>query len=301
MPFHLLVKMWKILLVLFIFTAETFLFTSFNVLIITSNPYPRKRDQDGMDKYGFEITHELSPVGHFEKSRSKFNRTRISYYNGSTSCYQLERKVHVGKLLFMSGDIEMNPGPVREPCNNCRKTVAKNHLTCKSCDKHYHIKCGGITPHHYKEIKQTTQATWTCPACLNTVIKRNIIIGIDPSENIDSTINACEDLRAKIQGPGIVVAHINVRSLVRNIKEVKLLLQHTNIDLLSLTETHLTERIDDCELHIDGYEIKRSDRKDREGGGVAIYFKDNLNIVEIEKYHRENIEAIWVELSLCSQ
>ena len=72
-----------------------------------------------------------------------------------------------------------------------------------------------------------------------------------------------------------MVAHKNVRSLVRNINKVKLLLQHTNIDLLSLTETHLTDRIDDCELYIDGYEIKRSNRKDREGGGVAIYFKDN--------------------------
>ena len=59
--------------------------------------------------------------------------------------------------------------------------------------------------------------------------------------------------------------------------------------------------IDDRELHIDGYEIKRSDRKEREGGGVAIYFKDILNIVEIENYQRENIEAIWVELTLCSQ
>ena len=62
-----------------------------------------------------------------------------------------------------------------------------------------------------------------------------------------------------------------------------------------MTETHLTDRIDDCELRIDGYEIKRSDRKGREGGGVAIYFKDNLNIVEMEKYQSENIEAI------CSQ
>ena len=162
--FHLLVKMWKILLILFIFTEDTLLFTSFNVQIINTNPYFRKRDQDGMDKYGFESTHELRPVGHFERSRSKFNKTRVSYYNRSTSCYQLEKKVHVDKLLFISGDIEMNPGPVREPCNNCRKTVAKNHLTCGSCDKQYHIKCSGITPRHYKEIKQTAHATWTCPA-----------------------------------------------------------------------------------------------------------------------------------------
>lgn len=80
-------------------------------------------------------------LGHFERSRSKFNKTKISYYNGSTSCYQLEREVIVCALLFISGDIEMNPGPVREPCNNCRNTVTKTHLTCESFDKQYHIKC----------------------------------------------------------------------------------------------------------------------------------------------------------------
>ena len=103
--------MWKILLILFIFTAETLLFTSFNVQRSNSNPYLRKRYQDGMDKYGFEITHELRPLGHFERSRSKFNKTRISHYSGSTSSYQLERKVNVCELLFISGDIELNPGP----------------------------------------------------------------------------------------------------------------------------------------------------------------------------------------------
>ena len=64
----------------------------------------------------------------------------------------LERKLIVGKLPFISGDVEMNPGPVRGPCNKCRKTVGKNHITCKNCDEQYCIKCSGITRRHHMEI-----------------------------------------------------------------------------------------------------------------------------------------------------
>ena len=137
-----------------------------------------------MDKYGFEITLELRPLGHFERSRSKLNK--IGYYNGSV--LSVGKKVNVCELLLIPGDIEMNPGPVRELCKNCGKTVAKNHLTYESCDEQCHIKCSGIAPRHYKEIKKTAHATWTCPACLNMVIQRNVI-EIGPSENIDNTIN----------------------------------------------------------------------------------------------------------------
>ena len=103
-------KMWKILLILFVFTAETLLFTLFNIQRNNSNAYFGKREQDGMDNYGFEITYELRPLGHFGRPRSKFNKTRINYYHGSTSWYQLERKVTVGELIFIAEDIEMNPG-----------------------------------------------------------------------------------------------------------------------------------------------------------------------------------------------
>lgn len=58
----MLVKMWKILLILFILTEETLLYTSFNVQRSNPNPYIRKKGQEGIDKYGFEIIHELRPL-----------------------------------------------------------------------------------------------------------------------------------------------------------------------------------------------------------------------------------------------
>ena len=43
------------------------------------------------------------------------------------------------------------------------------------------------------------------------------------------------------------------------------------------------------------------DRKNRPGGGCAIYYKNFLDVVVITKYDTTELEALWVELKLCSQ
>ena len=117
----------------------------------------------------------------------------------------------------------------------------------------------------------------------------------------ENNTEAYDGIKENIKGPGISAGHINIRSIVNNLNEIKLLLQHTNFDLLALTETHLTDQIDDSEVYIDGYEIIRMDRKNRSGGGCAIYYKNFLDVVVITKYDTPELEALWVELKLCSQ
>ena len=52
---------------------------------------------------------------------------------------------------------------------------------------------------------------------------------------------------------GVSIGHSNVRGLRKNLHEVKILLQHTNLDILTISETHLTQDIHDNEVNIDGY------------------------------------------------
>ena len=151
---------------------------------------------------------------------------------------------------------------------------------------------------------------WRCPPCLNRLPSQQQVEQLRPShqetitsnlQSGDTNIEAYDDLKENIKGPGISAGHINIRSIVKNLNEIKLLLQHTNFDLLALTETHLTDQIDDSEVYIDGYEIIRMDRKNRPGGGCAIYYKNFLDVVVITKYDTTEFEALWVELKLCSQ
>ena len=100
---------------------------------------------------------------------------------------------------------------------------------------------------------------------------------------------------------GVSIGHLNIRGLRGNISEVAFLLQHSRLDILAITETHLSESIDDNEVLIDGYCIKRLDRKSRKGGGVAFLYRNNLDIRDVPKYHDDNLEALWIELVLYSQ
>lgn len=76
----------------------------------------------------------------------------------------------------------------------------------------------------------------------------------------------------------------------------KILIEHTNLDILTVSETHLTQDIHNDEVNIDGYQILRKDRAHKAGGGVAIYFKSALDCTWLSKYDDEDIETIWIEL-----
>ena len=100
---------------------------------------------------------------------------------------------------------------------------------------------------------------------------------------------------------GVTIGHMNIRGLRGNISEVAFLLQQSRLDVLAVTETHLSESISDSEVVIDGYCILRLDRETRKGGGVAFFYKNNLDIRVVPKYHDKHLEALWVELVLHSQ
>ena len=74
---------------------------------------------------------------------------------------------------------------------------------------------------------------------------------------------------------GVVVATLNVNSLLLHIDEIRLIVKELGIHILAINETKLDVNIADELVGIEGYSIKRCDRN-RNGGGVAIYIKDNL-------------------------
>jgi formylmethanofuran dehydrogenase subunit D len=67
-----------------------------------------------------------------------------------------------------------------------------------------------------------------------------------------------------------------------------------------LTETWLTEEILTSEFSFEGYTLLRKDKKDlvkTRGGGVAIYVKNNINVIERDDLNMKLFpESIWCEL-----
>jgi exonuclease III len=94
---------------------------------------------------------------------------------------------------------------------------------------------------------------------------------------------------------GFKIGHLNIASLPKHIEELKILLKEMPFDILCINETRLNDLIDTNTVSIPGYGILRRDRN-RYGGGVAIYIRDNLVYVNRNDLIPENLEAICIEI-----
>lgn len=70
--------------------------------------------------------------------------------------------------------------------------------------------------------------------------------------------------------------HINAQSLLCHIDEVRAIFDHSNVDLIGVSETWLKPNLDSFEVEIPGYILIRNDRVNKTGGGVALYIRDGL-------------------------
>ena len=96
---------------------------------------------------------------------------------------------------------------------------------------------------------------------------------------------------------GLVFIHVNVRSLVSKVAEIRRLLYETKAAVLAVSESWLDDTIGDNEIGVDGYSVLRRDRN-RHGGGVLVYVKDGLAFNRRPDLEVEGCETLWVELFL---
>ncbi len=68
--------------------------------------------------------------------------------------------------IIQSGDVQPNPGPVKNPCRVCKRAVARTHrsLRCCSCFYDVHIKCAKVSAQTFTHNNEY-YTPWTCPAC----------------------------------------------------------------------------------------------------------------------------------------
>jgi hypothetical protein len=83
------------------------------------------------------------PSINFKVSKSKYAKSRVTYYSNSVASYQ---------LLLIAGDVHPQPGPsaaektkVKQTtvkCSQCEKTVKRNHkrVECDKCFDLFHIR-----------------------------------------------------------------------------------------------------------------------------------------------------------------
>ena len=94
---------------------------------------------------------------------------------------------------------------------------------------------------------------------------------------------------------GFKVGRLNIASLPKHTEELKIFLNAITFDILCINETRLNSLIENRLVEIPGYDIVRRDRN-RHGGGVAIYIRNNLVYINRNDIMPDILEAICIEV-----
>ena len=85
---------------------------------------------------------------------------------------------------------------------------------------------------------------------------------------------------------GLRICHLNVRTLVDKIDEMRGFCETHRPHVLSLNETWLDSSISDSEIQLTGYLLVRRDQT-RRNGGVLIYVSSNLDYKVIQEFEND--------------
>ena len=107
-------------------------------------------------------------------------------------------------------------------------------------------------------------------------------------------------------GKEITIGHINIRSLVPKLDEVRLLIRQHELDAFCMTETWMTKAVSSDILLFPGYHVFREDRtiakrgqRSVRGGGLAIVIRDDITACKLKVPPPEGsrLESLWLTLT----
>ena len=106
-------------------------------------------------------------------------------------------------------------------------------------------------------------------------------------------------LNFNIFGRGLVMASLNINSLLSHIDDLKIFISSSKIDILAINETKLDSSIHDYEIHLPGFEVVRRDRlvNGRNGGGVCIYLRNTINYRIRDDLCDDQLECLIIEIT----
>ena len=92
---------------------------------------------------------------------------------------------------------------------------------------------------------------------------------------------------------------LNINSLLAHIDDLSIYISSRKIDILCINETKLDHTINGREVRLPGFEIARKDRKvnGRNGGGVCLYIRSNVNYKVRYDLQSEILENLIVEIT----
>lgn len=172
--------------------------------------------------------------------RSRFVRpVGIIKWGHSSICYLMF-------LLFLSGDVQPNPGPNTsglELCSVCSEAVLDDHkaVCCDLCDSWVHVTCDpSLSDNLYSRmIQEASNEPWFCTMCYSL-----------------APVSVSNDQHHSNQ---LCCVCLNARSVLPKRFDIFAFICTFHIDILAVTETFLDGTIGDGEICPGHYQMYRRD------------------------------------------
>ena len=122
----------------------------------------------------------------------------------------------------------------------------------------------------------------------------NSFVPLNPNHHIFTSLRSVRIDNLK----NVIIGQLNINSLRYKFQAITEIIIN-NIDILILTETKLDHTFPLNQFRIPGYRTPYRKDRDRDGGGVMIYVREDIPS-DILRRHKldENIEAIFIEVNL---
>ena len=218
-----------------------------------------------------------------------------------------------GLLLLRAGDIETNPGPTRQTtqtwtCDICNRELTRRQyaLLCNSQTPHWiHKRCTNIRidQHHSEWTCQLHPTQLPNPTSPQLNADRRQATDQPQPQNTNSSspqpqphITNSTSSKKKKQ---LNILQYNINGINTKIEELKQLIEDQSIDIILIQETKLKSTSKTPKIQ--GFTPIRQDRRNKDGGGLITYVKDNITFTDIKlpQYCNQNtIEAQQIKIHL---
>lgn len=209
-------------------------------------------------------------------------------------------------LALLLSYVEQNPGPDSKfLCLICGKSVISNQdgLQCDGCDNLFHRKCESVSKSVYVSLAKSDDE-WYCGWCalpnlLDSFFECDTVLDISSPDDTVSQPKPQDVAHIPMVKQGLLVVHLNCRSVYSKLKDLLIgWLGGGHNVALGLSETWLSESVDDAVVGVDGYEVYRRDMVGKAGGGVLVFVSNIIKSVKRMDLEVEGVELIWVEVTV---
>ncbi|XP_071954198.1 uncharacterized protein [Antedon mediterranea] len=218
---------------------------------------------------------------------------------------------------MLAGDVHPCPGPTggrkpKCPCIVCSKGIIKTSraISYDNCDRWSHINCINFPLKKYTDLCHSGEEfAYECQECVFRNLPFSNADVNDTSNDhrdIDTstlTNDSCDDpdtlLSEIFRCKGLHYLHLNTKSLLPKIDEIRSIAKKTDVSLIAISESWLDKSVNNSEISIDNYSIERKDRcTNSVGGGVCLYIRNDLTYNVRDDLQNDDIESLWINILL---